>query len=59
MKVQLFYDSTYTETSIADVQYELNEFIKDKDVIDIKFTSEGAENGHSYMIMVLYKETGR
>lgn len=59
MKVQFFYDSTYTEISISDLQDEVNEFIKDKEVIDIKITSEGAENGHSYMIMVLYKDPGR
>ncbi|WP_010099520.1 hypothetical protein [Ornithinibacillus scapharcae] len=58
MKIQLFYDSTFTEISVANLQDQVNEFIKDKFVIDIKITSEGAENGHSYMIMVLYKETG-
>ncbi|MEC5422075.1 hypothetical protein QGM71_01030 [Virgibacillus sp. C22-A2] len=55
MKIQLFYDSRYNEESIAGLQDEVNEFTKDKDVIDIKFTSEGAENGHSYMLMVIYK----
>lgn len=55
MKIELFYDSSYTEDSISKMQDDVNKFIADKDVVDIKFTSEGAENGHSYMIMVIYK----
>ncbi|WP_077325711.1 hypothetical protein [Virgibacillus siamensis] len=57
MKIKLFYDSKYRYDSIAEMQEEVNDFIEFRDVIDIKITSEGAENGHSYMIMVLYKET--
>lgn len=55
MKIQLFYDSKYEPGSVLDMQYAVNRFIEGKEIIDIKLTSEGASNGHSYMIMVIYK----
>ena len=55
MKIKLFYDQEYSQNSVSEMQDKVNKFINDKDVIDIKFTSEGAENGHSYMMMVIYK----
>ena len=55
MKIKLFYDSSYTDDSISKTQADVNKFIEDKEVVDIKITSEGAENGHSFMIVVIYK----
>lgn len=56
MKVKFFYDDSYNEDSIARIQDRINYFIEGKEVIDMKITSEGAENGHSYMVMVMYKD---
>mgnify|MGYP001271607319 FL=1 len=55
MRVQFFYDNDYTHESIQKMQEKINDFIKFLDVVDIKFTSEGAENGHAYLVMVIYK----
>ena len=55
MRVQFFYDNEYTYGSIQAMQRKINDFIKSVDVRDIKFTSEGAENGHAYLVMVIYK----
>lgn len=55
MKVKLFYDNNYEYSSIYEMEDRINKFVIDKEVVDIKMTSEGARNGHSYMIMVIYK----
>ena len=52
-KIKLFYSSDYT---VSYTEGDVNEFIKDKDIIAIKITSEGTEIGHSFMIMVIYEE---
>jgi len=55
MKVKFFYDNKYEPVTILEVQENVNKFIEDKEVIDIKLTSEAASNGHSYMVMVMYQ----
>ena len=56
MKIKMFYDNEYTHESIEEMEGEINAFIENKNVIDIKTISEGAENGHSYTIIIIYEE---
>jgi hypothetical protein len=60
MEIKLFYDSNYDKNSIENMEKEINEWMNETKfdmyyhIKDIKITSEGAENGHSYMIMIIY-----
>ena len=56
MEIKLFYSTNYDKFGFLAMEDDVNAFCSNVDVVDIKITSEGAENGHSYMIMVLYKQ---
>jgi len=51
MEVKIIYSNNY---EVSKFQEDINKFIKNKTVIDIKLTSEGAVNGHSICALIMY-----
>lgn len=51
-KIEVFRDLRFLDKQIRDCEDDVNEFIKDKDVVDIKYSV--GENGDNFM--VIYKE---
>lgn len=51
-KIEVFRDWRFLDKQIRDCEDDVNEFIKDKDVVDIKYSV--GENGDNFM--VIYKE---
>ncbi len=61
MKVEFFlyrkFSSLSIETTTDIMQKEVNKFIEDKDVIDIKSSISPAENDAQYiMVMIMYND---
>nr|DAQ69279.1 MAG TPA: Sporulation protein Cse60 [Caudoviricetes sp.] len=50
MRVEIFGQETKRE-----LEDEINEFIKDKEVIDIKFSTVKRNLGYYYTVCILYK----
>ena len=54
-RVKIIYSQDY---EIIDFETAINNFLESKEMnnlIDIKLTSEGAENGHSICAMIIYE----
>ena len=58
MKVKIFEYSSVFEMSVRDMEEDINEFIKDKKIIDIKYTSCAiSEEKVEYLsALVIYEE---
>lgn len=52
IKIKVFHDFRFLDKKISDCEDDVKEFIKDKDVVDIKYSF--GENGDNFM--VIYKE---
>lgn len=52
MKIKVFRDWRFFDEQIRGCEDDVNQFIKDKDVVDIKYSV--GENGDNFM--VIYKE---
>lgn len=52
MKIEVFRDLRFFDKQIRGCEDDVNQFIKDKDVVDIKYSV--GENGDNFM--VIYKE---
>lgn len=52
MKIEVFRDWRFFDKQIRGCEDDVNQFIKDKDVVDIKYSV--GENGDNFM--VIYKE---
>lgn len=50
MKIKIFFDD-----STPYLEHEINEFIKDKKVIDMKFNKSNGSNYH--YVLVMYEES--
>lgn len=59
MKIEIFKDVIRVGDKPSEIQQQVNEFIKDKKVIDIKQSTTAFDNGgkdHILVIMVLYED---